>query len=108
MHKRKIHFKVNEKTVHRPRISVFRSAKRIYAQLVDDLKGKTLVAASDLEIKSKNKMTKTQKAAQVGELLAQKAKTAKINKVQFDRRNYRYHGRVQALAEGARKGGLKF
>ncbi len=95
-------------TMKRPRLSVFRSNKKVYAQLIDDGARKTLVAASEKDIKSKNKLTKTEKARLVGELLAKKSLKKKIKEVVFDRGPYRYHGRVKALAEGARKGGLKF
>ena len=108
----------------RPRLCVFRSNTHIYAQLINDEEGKILVAASDLEIKKKLK-TKKQKtvkekkekelltgkkiaAFQVGELIADKAIKKGIKEVVFDRGGYQYHGRVKALAEGARKGGLKF
>jgi len=98
-------------TAKRPRLCIFRSAKHIYAQLIDDEKGKTLAAASDSGIKRtklKTKKTKADKAKEVGKLIAEKAKTKKIEKVVFDRGGYQYHGRVKALAEGAREGGLKF
>jgi large subunit ribosomal protein L18 len=95
-------------TTKRPRLSVYRSAKVIYAQIIDDQKGKTLVSASSREVKAKEKMTKVAKAALVGEVLAKKALKANIKAVVFDRGRYPYHGRVKALAEGARKGGLKF
>jgi len=100
-------------TTKRPRLSVFRSSKAIYAQIIDDGKGKTLVAASEKDLnkktkKQKNQKTRTQKARMVGEILAQKASKKDIKTVVFDRGKYRYHGRVKALAEGARKGGLKF
>lgn len=96
-----------------PVLIVFRSAKHISAQILD-LSGKVLVSASDIELQ-KTKNTKTERAALVGELIAKKAKSlprqlagAKISAVTFDRGQYRYHGRVQALAAAARKGGLKF
>lgn len=89
-----------------PRLAVFRSSEHIYAQLVDDVSGKTVGAASDLKIK--DKMTKTDKAKQVGAEIAQIAKKSKITKIVFDRGGFAYHGRVKALAEGARAGGLKF
>jgi len=113
-------------TVDRPRLCVFRSAKHIYAQLIDDEKGKTLVAASDLDLGGQRKKTKkilsikdkngeqkkmTRKltiAFEVGELLAERAKKEKIEKVIFDRGGFAYHGRVKALAEGARNRDLKF
>jgi len=90
----------------RPRLSVFRSHRQIYAQIIDDPSGKTLASASSMEIKSKAK--KAEKASAVGKKIAEKANKAGINSVVFDRSHYRYHGRVKALAEGARNGGLKF
>ena len=95
-------------TAERPRLVVFRSNKGIYAQLVDDLEGKTLAAASWLNLKRSFKGTKTEQAAEIGKLLAANAKKAGIERVVFDRGGYLYHGRVKALAEGAREGGLKF
>ncbi|MDI6592062.1 MAG: 50S ribosomal protein L18 [Patescibacteria group bacterium] len=104
-------------TSEKPRLCVFRSIKHIYAQLIDDQKGKTLISASDLELKNKKIKTKeiqkslTKKVAiayKVGRLIAKKALEKKIEKVVFDRGGYKYHGRVKALAEGAREGGLKF
>jgi len=96
-------------TKERPRLCVFRSQKHIYAQLIDDTKGHTLVSANDLELKnSKIKKTKVDIAFEVGKLIAQKAKKLKIKKVVFDRGGYKYHGRVKALAEGARSEGLEF
>lgn len=93
----------------RYRLAVFRSNKHIYAQIIDDEKGHTLVAASDLkDLKTGQKMTKTQKAKEIGKILAKRALEAKIKGVFFDRRKYKYHGRVKALAEGAREGGLNF
>ena len=93
-------------TAARPRLSVFRSNKQIYAQVIDDVAGKTLAAASSLGIteKAPNKEI----ASKVGELIAQKSKEAGIETVVFDRNGYLYHGRVKELAEAARKGGLKF
>ena len=92
-------------TTSKPRLAVYRSNIYIYAQIIDDTKGHTLVAASDLKIKEG---TKTEKATKVGELLAQKAKEAGIEEVAFDRNGYKYTGRVQALADAARNAGLKF
>ena len=93
----------------RPRLSVFRSGKRIYAQIIDDQKGVTLVAASDYEVeKNGEPMTKTTKAASVGALLAEKAKKSGVTVVMFDRGAYKFHGRIRALADAARKGGLEF
>jgi len=93
-------------TALKPRLAVFRSNRHIYAQLIDDQQGRTLVSASDLEIK--NKVKKSEKARLVGELLAKKAKELKIKKAVFDRAGYKYHGRVKNLAEGARRAGLIF
>ncbi len=90
-----------------PRLNVFRGLKHINAQIIDDTTGKTLVAASDMELKSA-KGVKVDKAKEVGKLIAQKAKDKKISQVVFDRAGYKYHGRIKALAEGAREGGLKF
>ncbi|MFN6945419.1 MAG: 50S ribosomal protein L18 [Cytophagaceae bacterium] len=94
-------------TSETPRLSVFRSNKGIYAQLIDDVKGLTLVSASITEIKSA-KGTKVDISKSVGQLLAEKAISNGISEVKFDRGGYLYHGRVKALAEGAREGGLKF
>ena len=93
----------------RPRMSVFRSNKEIYVQLVDDMEGKTVLAASSAEKGiAGEKTNKTEIAAKVGRLIAEKATEAGIENVVFDRNGYLYHGRVKALAEGAREGGLKF
>ncbi len=96
-------------SAERPRMSVFRSNKEIYVQLVDDMEGKTLLAASssDKGIASE-KGNKTEIANKVGKLIAEKAKEAGIETVVFDRNGYLYHGRVKALADGAREEGLKF
>jgi large subunit ribosomal protein L18 len=94
-------------TAERPRLVVSRSNRGIVAQLVDDASGKTLVSASWMQAKS-FKGNKTEQAAEVGKLLAQKAKAAKVDGAVFDRGGYLYHGRVKALADAARKGGLKF
>src|SRR4029434_2200299 len=91
----------------RPRLVVFRSNRGIEAQLVDDLEGKTLASASWLQLKKGFKGSKTERAAEVGKLLAQSAKQANVETVVFDRGGYLYHGRVKALAEAAREGGLK-
>lgn len=93
----------------RLRLAVFRSHKYIYAQIIDDQSGRTLASASDQKLpKAEAKKTKTEKAAMVGQILAQKAIKKKIKKVWFDRRKYKYHGRIKALADGARKEGLEF
>jgi large subunit ribosomal protein L18 len=94
-------------SAERPRLVVFRSNRGIEAQLVDDLEGKTLAAASWLNLKS-FKGSKTEQAAEVGKLLAQNAKKAGVETAVFDRGGYLYHGRVKALADGAREGGLEF
>ena len=93
-------------TAERPRLSVFRSNAQIYAQVIDDRKGVTLASASSLSIK--DKITKTEKAAQVGKAIAVAAKEAGVEQVVFDRNGYLYHGRVKALADAAREGGLNF
>jgi len=98
-------------TPERPRLAVFRSLNHIYAQVIDDLAGKTILAASDLDAgirSARNGKKKSEVAALVGETLAQKAKQAGITSVVFDRGGFKYHGRVKALAEAARKGGLDF
>ena len=92
-----------------PRLSVFRSNKEIYVQVIDDISGKTLATASSLDKElNKAKGNKTEKAGKVGALIGQRAKKAGIEKVVFDRGGYLYHGRVKALAEAAREAGLKF
>lgn len=94
----------------RPRLSVFRSHTAIYAQVIDDLKGKTLISFSSKKISKKDIEKKDRKevAYMVGEEIAKLAKAKKIKEIVFDRSGYKYHGRVKALAEGARKGGLSF
>ena len=104
----KIKFRIRKKivgTAERPRLSVFRSNKQIYAQVINDKAGGTLAAASSLGFE---KMNKTEQAKKVGLLLAEKAKAAGVESVVFDRNGYLYHGRVQSLADGAREGGLNF
>ena len=105
----KIKYRVRNKisgTAERPRMTVFRSNKQIYVQLINDLEGKTLAAASSLGMTEK--CPKKEQAAKVGELVAKKALEAGISEVVFDRNGYLYHGRVKELADAARKGGLKF
>jgi large subunit ribosomal protein L18 len=105
------HKRVRGKVVgsaERPRLVVFRSNRGIEAQLVDDLEGKTLAAASWLHLKKSFKGSKSEQAAEVGKLLADNAKKANVETVVFDRGGYLYHGRVKALADAAREGGLKF
>lgn len=96
-------------TASTPRLSVFRSNAAIYAQLIDDKTGKTLLAAgSDDKTIKATKVTKSEQAKLVGKLIAEKAATSGITSVVFDRNGYLYHGRVKSLAEGAREAGLKF
>ncbi len=95
-------------TPERPRLNVFRSETNIYAQVIDDVAGVTLVSASSLEKGFECDGTKTDAAKKVGQLVAERAKAKGIDTVVFDRGGYVYHGRVQALAEGAREGGLQF
>jgi large subunit ribosomal protein L18 len=100
---------LKRKSQGRPRLSVFRSMKNIYVQIIDDQKGLTIAAASSLEKELKGKKAgKKAAASEVGKLIAERAKKAGITDVVFDRGGYLYHGRVKALAEGAREGGLKF
>ncbi|MBI2022310.1 50S ribosomal protein L18 [Candidatus Daviesbacteria bacterium] len=89
----------------RPRVAVFKSGQHIYAQVIDDMKHATLVSGSDLKI---NSGTKTEKAKKVGEELAKKALKKNIKTVVFDRGGFKYHGRIAALAQGLREGGLQF
>ncbi|TSC75771.1 MAG: large subunit ribosomal protein L18 [Parcubacteria group bacterium Gr01-1014_30] len=91
-----------------PRLCIFRSSKHIYAQLIDDMTGRILLSASEKELKSKKRQIKVAGAKQVGILIAKKALEKKVERAVFDRGGYKYHGRVRALAEGAREGGLKF
>ena len=105
----KIKYRVRNKisgTTERPRMSVFRSNKQIYVQVIDDLSGKTLASASSLGMTEK--MPKKEQAAKVGELIAKKAQEAGITTVVFDRNGYLYRGRVKEVADAARNGGLKF
>jgi large subunit ribosomal protein L18 len=95
-------------TAERPRLMVFRSNRGIFAQLVDDDAGKTLASASWLQLPKSFKGDKTEQAAEVGKQLAAAAKQAGVETVVFDRGGYLYHGRVKALADGAREGGLQF
>jgi large subunit ribosomal protein L18 len=95
-------------TAERPRLVVFRSNRGIEAQLVDDLSGRTLTSASWVALPKSFSGDKTTQAAEVGKLLAKRAKTAGVTSAVFDRGGYLYHGRVKALADGAREGGLEF
>ena len=104
----KIKYRIRKRvngTTERPRMSVFRSNKQIYVQIINDLTGCTLASASSLGLEA---MPKKEQAAKVGELVAKKAIEAGISKVVFDRNGYLYHGRVKELADAARKGGLIF
>ncbi len=92
----------------RPRMTVFRSNKEIYVQLIDDSLGKTLVSASSVKVKKTKSTTKSSIASEVGKLVAEKSIKLGINQVNFDRNGYLYHGRVKKLADGAREAGLKF
>lgn len=100
--------KVVHGTPDRPRMSVFRSNKEIYVQLIDDLNGKTIAAASSQGEISQQKATKIEKSKLVGKMIAEKAAQNGITNVVFDRNGYLYHGRVKSLADAAREGGLQF
>jgi large subunit ribosomal protein L18 len=109
--RRRIHYRVRKDvkgTSSRPRLSVFRSNRAIYCQLIDDLNGNTLVAASSGETSIPSEGTKTDVAKAVGKLIGEKALAQNISNVVFDRGGYLYHGRVKALADGARESGLQF
>jgi large subunit ribosomal protein L18 len=110
--RQRIKYRIRKKikgTPERPRLCVFRSNKEIYAQIIDDTSGRTLVAASSMEKAMRNfKGTKTEKSIAVGKLIAEKAKQKGIHSVVFDRNGYLYHGRVKALADAAREAGLNF
>lgn len=95
-------------TAELPRLSVFRSNSAIYAQIIDDKAGHTIVSASSKEAGVDQKLPKVEQSTVVGKLIAEKAKSAGIEKIVFDRGGYLYHGRIKALAEGAREGGLQF
>ncbi|MBM3588511.1 MAG: 50S ribosomal protein L18 [Alphaproteobacteria bacterium] len=109
--KRRLRYQIRMKSGGRPRLSVFRSGKHIYAQVIDDAAGRTVAAASSLE-KTMRKALKTgadtSAASAVGKLIAERAMAAGVTAVVFDRGPYLYHGRVKALADGAREGGLSF
>ena len=105
--RQRIHLRVRKKvsgTPERPRLCVYRSNKAIYCQIIDDLKGHTLAAANSRGVDG----SKVEQAAEVGKRIAEIAKAAGIENVKFDRGGYLYHGRVKALADGAREGGLQF
>jgi large subunit ribosomal protein L18 len=108
--RKRIHYRIRKKvngTSDSPRLSVFKSNTSIYCQIIDDTKGHTLIAASSKETAA-GKVTKTEQAKAVGKIIAEKAKSANISKIVFDRSGYLYHGRIKALADGAREGGLEF
>ena len=107
----RLRYQLRQKAAGRPRLSVFRSGKHIYAQVIDDAQGRTLAAAStlDKDLKSSLKTGADKDAASaVGKLIAERSKAAGVSAVVFDRGSYIYHGRVKALAEAAREGGLDF
>ena len=108
--RQRIRYRIRRKikgTAERPRLSIFRSNKGIYGQLVDDVNGVTLASASTLESGASTEGTKTEQSKAVGQKLAERAKEAGIDTAVFDRAGYLYHGRVKAFAEGAREGGLR-
>ncbi|MGH6994093.1 MAG: 50S ribosomal protein L18 [Stellaceae bacterium] len=106
----RVRYRISRTTQRRPRLTVFRSSKHIYAQVIDDLSGRTLAAASSLDkaFKEGAKTTNKDAATAVGKLLAERAKAAGVTAVVFDRGGYLFHGRVKALADAAREGGLQF
>ncbi len=109
--KRRVRRRIAKRSSGRPRLSVFRSNKHIYAQIIDDSRGITLAAASSLDQALKGELKSggdKAAASKVGVLIAERAKAAGIEKVVFDRGGYRYHGRIKALADSAREGGLEF
>ena len=111
MNRERIHKRIRAKiqgTSEMPRLSVFKSSQHIYAQLIDDEKGATIVAVRDEEVKDKKKAAKSESARLVGAEIAKKAADKGVKKAVFDRGGFQYHGRIRAVAEGAREGGLKF
>jgi len=109
--RRRVRTAIRRKSKDRPRLSVFRSSKHIYAQVIDDGQGRTLAAASSVDKALKGKLSKgadKAAAAEVGKLIAERAKAAGVAEVVFDRGGYIFHGRVKALADAAREGGLSF
>jgi large subunit ribosomal protein L18 len=113
LRRQKIHYRIRKKisgTATKPRLSVFRSNNDIYLQLIDDVNGKTIVSTStrDKNILAQKELTKTEKSKQAGIALAHKANELGIQQVVFDRSGFLYHGRIKAVAEGAREGGLQF
>ena len=109
--RKKIHYRIRNKikgTATRPRLNIFRSNRFIYAQVIDDVNGLTLASASSFEAAVVNEGNKSEQAKKVGTLLADRCKEQNITSLVFDRGGYLYHGRVKALADGAREGGLQF
>jgi large subunit ribosomal protein L18 len=109
--RRRIHWRIRKKikgTPVRPRLSVFRSNKEIYCQLIDDIHGNTLASASSREDSIDRSVNKVEQAKQVGKIMAERVKAANIDTLVYDRSGYLYHGRVKALADGLREAGLKF
>lgn len=109
--RKRIHLRIKKKvqgSAEKPRLTVFRSNKGIYAQLIDDANGRVMTSTSSAILEGDKKITKIEQASQVGKNIASKAKDLNINSIVFDRSGYLYHGRVKALAEGAREGGLIF
>ena len=109
--RKKRHLRIRKKisgTSTKPRLCVFRSAKNIYAQIIDDISGRTLISASSLDKNFEGVGSNKEAARKVGNMIAEKAKALSINKVVFDRNGYIYHGRIMEFAEGAREGGLEF
>jgi len=109
--RKRIHWRIRNKikgTAIRPRLSVYRSNKEIYCQLIDDLQGHTLASASSREDAIDKSVNRTEQAKQVGKIMAERVKEENVETLLFDRSGYLYHGRVKALADGLREGGLKF
>jgi len=109
--KRRLRIDIRRKAIGRPRLSIFRSSKHIYAQVIDDTKGVTVAAASSLDAELKGKIksgTNVGAAKEVGRLVAERAIKAGVKEVVFDRGGYLFHGRIKALADAAREGGLSF
>jgi len=109
--KNRVRFKIKKVNKDKPRLTVFRSAKNIYAQVIDGATNKVLASASTVEADMRKKLKKTSDiaaAAEIGKRIAEKAKKAGVEDVAFDRSGYRYHGRIKALADAARENGLKF
>ncbi len=105
--KRSIRKKISG-TASRPRLTVFRSNRAVYAQMIDDVNGVTLVHASSIDLEGDRKSVNVEASKEVGKILAERAKTKGIEKAVFDRNGFLYHGKIKAMAEGAREGGIKF